>query len=375
MSGTGRAVRAVIVHGGARLGGSETWLARVLPATHDLDVRVVLLSEGPFAEVLESLGVDVDVIPSGRSLRDLAHVARHVASLARRWPADVILADGVKAATLGVAAGTRARVPVVWLKHDHAYDRSLGWVLARAVRTVAGTSAELVAAAGRPDAPVLPVPRPPGVPASASDAARYWQARGISLDRRPVAVFVGRLVRSKGVEDAIRALATDAARTWYLLVVGDDDAAAPGERRRLESIATATGVADRITWAGEVPGAGEWLGAFDAVVVPTGRARHIVGEGFGLVVLEGLMAGVPVAAAAGIPALRLANGAAVTFRPDSPDDLGRALAATGACVEAARRRGEELRREYPDAQTVAAAFVRLVRAATRGDSLPGGERR
>ena len=278
----------------------------------------------------------------------------------------MLLADGVKAATLGVGAGALARVPVVWLKHDHAYDRSLGWIVARLVRRVAGTSSELVAAAGQPQAPVLPVPRPAGVPAVAADAARYWRARGIAL-RHPVAVFVGRLVPSKGVADAIRALATPAASAWHLVVVGEDDVAAPGERRRLEDIAATTGVTDRVWWAGAVPDAGEWLAAFDAVVVPTGRDRHTAGEGFGLVVLEGLLAGVPVAASEGIPALRLAEHAAVSFRPERPDDLGRALAATLGCADAARRRGEQLRRDYPDAETVGKDLVTLMRSTARGD--------
>jgi glycosyltransferase involved in cell wall biosynthesis len=375
MSRTAPPVRALIVHGGARLGGSETWLARVLPAARNLETRVVLLSAGPFSGMLESLSVEVEVIPTSRSARDLAHLTRHLARLARQWPADVIVADGVKAATLAVAAGALARVPVIWLKHDHAYDRTLGWLLARVVRAMAGTSAELVAAAGRPQATVLPVPRPPRVPASEADAERHWRARGLDLDRRPIAVFVGRLVPSKGVEDAIRALATDAASSWHLVVVGDDDASAPGERRRLETVAATTGVADRVSWAGEVSDAGEWLAAFDAVVVPTARDRHIAGEGFGLVVLEGLLAGVPVAASAGIPALGLADGAAVAFRPESPDDLGRALAATRACTDAARRRGEELRRDYPDADTVAAVFVKLVAAAARGDRTEAGGQR
>ena len=87
------------------------------------------------------------------------------------------------------------------------------------------------------------------------------------------------------------------------------------------------------------------------------------------------LAGVPVAASAGIPALGLADGAAVAFRPESPDDLGRALAATRACTDAARRRGEELRRDYPDADTVAAVFVKLVAAAARGDRTEAGGQR
>ncbi len=342
-----RPYRVVVVHGGGWLGGSETWLARVLPAAHDLEVRVVLLSEGPFAKLLRAEGLDVTTVPTGRTLRDLVRATRHIRNLVRNWMADVIVADGVKAATLGVGAAPLARVPVVWIKHDHAYDHTLGWVLARTVRAVAGTSTELVAAAGRPHAPVLPVPRPSAFPVPAAEAIRYWQSRAVDLTERPVAVFVGRLVPSKGVETLIRALATEAALNWRLVVVGDDDAAAPGERRRLESIAASIGVAYRVTWAGAVREAGAWLAAFDAVVVPTGSGRHVVGEGFGLVVLEGLLAGVPIAASAGIPALRLADGAAVSFQPDRPDDLGQALAATRRCTDAARQRARRAASRLP----------------------------
>jgi glycosyltransferase involved in cell wall biosynthesis len=246
--------------------------------------------------------------------------------------------------------------------------------LARAVRTVAGTSTELVTVLRRPDAPVLPVPRPAVAPASLAAASEFWTSRGVSPAPHPVAAFVGRLVPTKGVEDLIRALARPGATDWRLVVIGAEDVAAPVEQVRLERLAALCGVERRVAWAGVVADAGHWLAAFDAVAVPTGGGERIVGEGFGLVALEALLAGVPVVATEGIPALGLAGAAGAAVPVGDPDALARALSSSTTRTEAARARGAQLRQDYPDAGTVAAALVTVLRDASVG-RLAASERR
>lgn len=198
--------RVVVVHGGGGLGGSERWLLDVLGATSTLRLDVVVLARGPFAGELRAHGIPTQQWPTKRSPVSLARTVRRLAKLVRRRRAEIVVANGVKAAVLALGAAKLARVPVIWVKHDHAYDGRIGTMLARRMRAVTGTSVELVAAVGYPDAQVLPPPRPSNASASPDAAHAFWRRNGLELGDHPAVAFVGRLVPSKGVDVAIRAL-------------------------------------------------------------------------------------------------------------------------------------------------------------------------
>ncbi len=97
------------------------------------------------------------------------------------------------------------------------------------------------------------------------------------------------VAQDKGVDHAIRAvalLAADGVAVRYS-VVGDGD-----DRPRLEALAREAGVADRVTFRGRVSDddlSGLYVQA-DAFVLPSKR------EGFGLVLLEAMRAGLPLLA-------------------------------------------------------------------------------
>jgi glycosyltransferase involved in cell wall biosynthesis len=112
----------------------------------------------------------------------------------------------------------------------------------------------------------------------------------LGLDRRTVIMTLGRLAadeRVKGFDEIIEAL-PDLARAVpdiAYLVCGDGD-----DRARLEAKAVELGVRERVVFAGYVPEADK-LGFYrmaDAFVMPSR------GEGFGIVLLEALAAGLPV---------------------------------------------------------------------------------
>lgn len=189
----------------------------------------------------------------------------------------------------------RLGVPVVLTSHGtdlFLADRSAPLralarrVLPRAaqVTVISSPLVERVVALGVPAPRVTVVPMPvPDAPAPA---------------RAPVpgrVLFLGRLVARKGAHVALEAMAT-LARTQpaaHLRIVGDGP-----ERAALEAQAASLGLGDRVTFVGAVPPsavAAEYAQAA-AFVMPAITDWKGEQEGFGLVLVEAIRAGVPVVA-------------------------------------------------------------------------------
>lgn len=106
-------------------------------------------------------------------------------------------------------------------------------------------------------------------------------------DAVPIFLFVGRLVRDKGVFDLVEAFATLNARhgQWELWMVGPDEedlqATLQIEGERLGA---------RIRWFGPMPAPERYMAAADVFVLPSYR------EGFGSVVIEAAACGIPTIA-------------------------------------------------------------------------------
>lgn len=150
----------------------------------------------------------------------------------------------------------------------------------------------------------LPPPRP------ARDRAR-GEAR---------LLYVGRVVRSKGVRDAVRAMASlrDLERVT-LDVVGDG-----GDRAACEREAAALGVADRVRFHG-------WLGAADVQAFYREADVFLfpsLREASGQVVIEAMSHGLAlVVASGGGPGFTVEGGCGIAVEPTSPEDYPKALAA------------------------------------------------
>lgn len=130
-------------------------------------------------------------------------------------------------------------------------------------------------------------------------------------------VFVGRLTTQKRLDLAIRALAA-LPPSVRLTIVGDGPA-----RPALERLAGDSGLSERVQFRGRVAPdqVRPALEDADAFVFP---AR---GEGFGLAVIEALLAGVPVAACrdgGGVLDALAVPGAGLVVEPD-PESLAQAL--------------------------------------------------
>ena len=100
-----------------------------------------------------------------------------------------------------------------------------------------------------------------------------------------LAITVGRLVKRKGIDQLLQALTLPGCEDVHLLIVGDGP-----EREPLATICADLDLNGRVTFTGRVEEVLKWqlLRCADAYVSAT------LHEGFGLVYLEGMAAGLPV---------------------------------------------------------------------------------
>lgn len=218
------------------------------------------------------------------------------------------------------------RAPYLLMLHGLEIWRPLSWTRARALARAAvlvANSTHTLERAGRvnpglPPAEVVPLALEERPPAGEPDAELLARAgRGYLL-------IVGRLAsgeRYKGHDELLAALPLLAAAHpgARLVVAGDGD-----DRPRLKAAAAARGLADRVLFAG-------FLGEATLAELYRRAAAFVMpsrGEGFGLVYLEAMRAGLPVVAARGGAAEEVvADGATgLLVDPGSPAELAAALA-------------------------------------------------
>jgi glycosyltransferase involved in cell wall biosynthesis len=135
----------------------------------------------------------------------------------------------------------------------------------------------------------------------------------------PVLLAVARLVEQKGIDVAIAALpAVRARHPDAVLVVLNEG---PLRGRLLEQ-AAALGVADAVFLPGRVGDVTSWLRRADVLVHP---ARW---EGFGLALLEAMLASLPVVATqvSAVPEIVADGETGLLVPPDDPDALAEATA-------------------------------------------------
>jgi glycosyltransferase involved in cell wall biosynthesis len=158
----------------------------------------------------------------------------------------------------------------------------------------------------------------------------------LRADGRPLLLYLGRLSWKKGVDLAIRALVQlpDAR----LAIAGNDD---EGLRPRLEALAAQLGVAERVSFLGEVRGPAKEALLSDArvLVMPS------ISENFGMAALEAMAAGVPVVLSPGVGlAATVEEARAGLVCERTPQAFAEAVAPLLAQPEAAREMGERGRR-------------------------------
>jgi glycosyltransferase involved in cell wall biosynthesis len=320
---------------GTTQGGAEQWLLAMIADGHlqnsGWTISAVALQSGPLAGALRGLGVDTRELPVSASPMGIMRrspALRH-AVLGQR--PDVVVSNGVKAQLAVALSLPDRRVPTIWVKHDHSYDKSLARILSARATLVIATAAEVGAPSGRTDLVVIEPARPePALPHV--EARAQLMAHGLRQSRPLTLAMIARLVPYKGVDVAIDALTRAITDPWQLAVIGDDDPATPGETQRLLDRASGLGVGDRVFLLGAIPHAGRLLSGVDAAAIMTRRdGRKTPGrEGYAIVATEAMVAGIPVIVGQPGPASRRletpTGPAGLTLSAPDQDQLAQALA-------------------------------------------------
>lgn len=347
--------RVLFVDHSAVLGGGELSLLDICRGFRETST-VLLLSDGPFREVLQEEGMRVKLLGAGSAVLSIkrsgagrsATAVAGIAGLAWRLARvahefDVLYANSQKAFVISALAGGIARRPVIWHLRDILCEAHFGRANIRLVTVLANLLASRVIANSQATANAFLARRGRadkvrvvynGIDARDFDAITDSDAREVRAElgvagRQLVGVF-GRFHPWKGQHVAVDVLAR--LPNVHAIFVGgalfgEHDYVAEIHRR-----VRVVGIEDRVHFLGFRRDLPRLMRAVD-VVLHTAQAP----EPFGRVIVEGMLAARPVVAAAG-------GGAAEIVRHGStgllvpPGDVGAfAEAVAGLLADPARR--------------------------------------
>ncbi|GAA4092293.1 MULTISPECIES: glycosyltransferase [Actinomadura] len=286
-----------IITGLGRGGAEQQLLDLIRHMSGLVDNEVAVLSRpGPVAVALREHGVPVHAVGM-RGNRDLSALPR-LARLIRAGGYDVVHTHLYRACVFGRIAARIAGVrTIIATEHSLGHGHIEGRSTTAAVRmlytaterlgtttvAVSPTVAERLRGWGVPPDRVTVIPNGIDAEAFAFHAERRARVRArLGLDPNAF-VFgaVGRLVPTKRFDLLIQAFAH--LDDGLLLIVGDGP-----QRAALHRLADSSGVAARTMFAGESGDVPDVLSAIDVLAAPSEQ------ETFGLSVIEGLAAGLPV---------------------------------------------------------------------------------
>ncbi len=323
-------MKVLHVHRVRGVGGSERHLLTLLPAlrARDVDARFLGLDDDdpdPFYAQLDALGVPYDRLPARRDL-DPALLVR-IARLLRRQRPDIVHTHLVHADVYGGMASVAAGSTLVSTKHNDdpfrrgSFKHVERLFARRAARIICITEALArfnVREVGLPEAKLVVVHYGLDELPAAWGPPGDWDLP----EGAPLLLAISRLERQKGLDVAIEALARirAAGSSAMLLILGGGSLEA-----ELKALAEARGVAAATVFGGRTGDVAHWLRRADVFVHP---ARW---EGFGLVLLEAMLARLPIAASevSSIPEI-VVDGETGYLVP--ADDVDRFADATGALL-------------------------------------------
>jgi glycosyltransferase involved in cell wall biosynthesis len=293
----------------AHLAGAERFLELMLTSLPRSQIRkVVFLKDGPFVARVRAAGHPVTVIPTSARPPGLVRSAWRLRRLLAHDPPDLVHSNGVKATLVCALALLGKDIPLVWMKQDLSFDRSLARPLARRCRLVIGISSATLETFGRrlrPRLRLVPYGLPPiAVDRAAARAAMQALLPGLTEDVR-IAALVGRLYRMKGQHELIEVVPEVLERfpNVRFTFLGDEDPSVPEYAERLRRRIGELGIDSDVSFVGHRDDARELMAGCDLIVIPSVPAERGNREAFSLVALESLFVGTPVVAYAegGLP--------------------------------------------------------------------------
>ena len=314
-------IDVLLVTAAAERGGAETVLCTLLRHLDRSRVRPVVcsLSPGPFeAELKRIEGLDVVSAPvrSFRRADDGWRAVRRLRALVRERRVAVVHANGIAAHLYAGAAARLEGVPALFHLHDRL---SGGWsgqgvvnALARRVPATAivTPSRFLAESLGLPRARVVVIPN--GVEEPLANEAPSGAGRDEAATR--TVVWCGRLQRWKGAHVFLAAAARVHRKrpdTRFVVVGGTLFGLEREYAAELDRLAARQGLSGAVRFTGQLADPWPELRRADVVV-----HSAVEPEPFGLVVVEAMLAGrAVVAAAAGGPAEIVEDGVTGLLTP------------------------------------------------------------
>jgi glycosyltransferase involved in cell wall biosynthesis len=334
-------MRVVHLHRMGGIGGSERHLLALLPALRELGVTPIFVGlddrsrePQPFYDALDAEEIRYVRLPSPRDLDP--ELAASLRGTLRTIRPDLVHTHLVHADVYGSLA-TPIGTPLVSTKHNDDRFRAGPFrhvermLVRRARRVIAITEALRrfsVEEVG------LPARKVEVVHYGLDELPEPWAEDGEPQlpDGARLLLAVARLDEQKGVDVAIRALAQVRKEhpDAVLAVLGEGPA-----RAELEALARSVGVGDALLLPGRVGDVAAWYRRAELLVHP---ARW---EGFGLALLEAMLAGLPVVASAvsSVPEIVVDGETGLLVPPDDAAALAAALSSLLADRERAAALG------------------------------------
>ena len=296
----------------ARESGGEIALLRLIPGIERYRAHVILAEDGPIASRLEDAGISTEILPldprtlnvsrerlgRGPSARQVGASLSYAFRLRRRLRElrpSIVHANSLKSGYYGVAASRLAAVPMVWHVRDRLASDYMPELACRMTREVIRYGASGVIANSRVTLETLGPPR-----AGQPREVVYDPYRPVRPPRRPMGGrttytigLVGRISPWKGQDVFLRAVA-ELRRTMPDLrarIIGDALFDETGYAGELKARSVELGLEDVVEWRGFRSDVEAELAELDVLV-----HCSTIPEPFGMVVVEGMAAGLPVIA-------------------------------------------------------------------------------